>query len=646
LERNVAGRVVKERGFDGRTLEVWYDRAGRCREMVNAQERRTRIERDALGRVVKQIVPRPPVLGDPMPKGEDYEFAYDALGRLVRAKNDACEVTFTRDALGRVLEERATPLAPSAERNEIAVMFPAMTGAVEEKPVLGDLTPIAIESRYDAAGDRVGRRTSLGHEASYDFDGNGHLVGVTFGTGALWGSFDAQGLASGAPTRAPYRATLARDPLGNEIARRLPGGVTSEWEREAMGRPRAQRLAHNGANVGAIGYRWRSAEQLAALIDSQRGPTTFEHDTRGYLLSATRPDGSVQHRAPDAVGNVFRSADRADRVYAKGGRLEEAGGARYVHDADGQLVQKVLPDGRTWNYAWDFAGQLTKVTRPDGRTVSFTYDALGRRVRKSFGGAATRYVWDGDDLVHESPERAELVTWVFEPGTFAPLAKAEGEKRYGVVTDHLGTPRMMADEAGALAWKAEIDIHGAAQNDVALTGCPWRWPGQYEDEETGLYYNRYRYYDPAAGRYISQDPIRMDGAIHLYAYVRDPTWWVDRLGLTGAPGSAGCLMEQKVEAALNSEGIPILGRDKVITDALGAVKGDLDFEVANAIIEVTVSRNGKAGQMVKYFTPLFNPTNKPVILYAEKYGTQAARDIEALGGLVVKNLPDLISLVK
>ena len=58
-------------------------------------------------------------------------------------------------------------------------------------------------------------------------------------------------------------------------------------------------------------------------------------------------------------------------------------------------------------------------------------------------------------------------------------------------------------------------------------------------------------------------------------------------------------MEQKVESALESEGVPILGRDKVVRDAMGAIKGDLDFELTNAIIEVTVSSEGKAGQMAK-----------------------------------------------
>jgi RHS repeat-associated protein len=532
LERDVAGRVAKERGFDGRVLEVRYDRAGRCNEMVNAQEKRTKIERDARGRVVKQLVPRKPVLGDPLPEGEGYEYAYDALGGLVRAKNDACEVVFTRDALGRVLEERSLPLAPKAETNEIAALHAAMTGMVSETPALGDMTPIQIASRYDAAGDRVGRRTSLGHETSYDFDANGDLAGVTFGTGALW---DVDALTAGASTRAPWRATFARDALGNEAERRLPGGVTSRWEREAMGRPRAQRLVHRGAPMGAVGYRWRSAEQLAGLIDTQAGATWFEHDARGYLVSATRPDGSVQHRAPDAVGNVFRSAARDDRVYAKGGRLEEAGGVRYVHDADGQLVEKVLPDGRSWKYAWDLAGQLVEVTRPDGQRVSFAYDALGRRVRKTFAGRATRYVWDGNDLVHELADEAAAVTWVFEPGTFAPLAKEEGGKRYGVVVDHLGAPRMMADEAGALAWKAQLDVYGVAHNDVAATGCPWRWPGQYEDQETGLYYNWFRYYDPETGRYVAQDPIRLLGGPCLYGYAPDPLTLIDPFGLAFNP---------------------------------------------------------------------------------------------------------------
>jgi YD repeat-containing protein len=64
-----------------------------------------------------------------------------------------------------------------------------------------------------------------------------------------------------------------RDPFGNEAERRLPGGVVSRWERDTAGRPRVHRIAHAGLEVAAVGYRWRSTEQLAALIDTHAGAT-------------------------------------------------------------------------------------------------------------------------------------------------------------------------------------------------------------------------------------------------------------------------------------------------------------------------------------------------------------------------------------
>jgi RHS repeat-associated protein len=270
-------------------------------------------------------------------------------------------------------------------------------------------------------------------------------------------------------------------------------------------------------------------ESLVGVINEADERYAIEVDKAERVVKERGFDG----RALDAVGNLYQTRDRTDRVYSPGGRLTEANGTRYVHDEDGRLVEKVTADGKRWAYAWDLAGQLVEVTRPDGQRVSFAYDALGRRVRKTFAGKTTRFVWDGNDLVHELAEGAEAVTWVFEPGTFAPLAKMEGGKRYGVVVDHLGTPKMMADEAGALAWKAQLDVYGVARNDVMVTACPWRWPGQYEDEETGLYYNRFRYYDPEGGRYLSQDPIGLAGGLSTYAYTSDPLAISDPLGLSG-----------------------------------------------------------------------------------------------------------------
>jgi RHS repeat-associated protein len=84
-----------------------------------------------------------------------------------------------------------------------------------------------------------------------------------------------------------------------------------------------------------------------------------------------------------------------------------------------------------------------------------------------------------------------------------------------------------------------MDAYGNLRNvSGQRDACPFRWPGQYEDEETGLSYNRYRYYDPELGAYIGQDPVRLAGGHALYAYPRDPLTWVDPLGLTACGATA------------------------------------------------------------------------------------------------------------
>ncbi|HEX6243668.1 MAG TPA: RHS repeat-associated core domain-containing protein, partial [Polyangiales bacterium] len=242
-------------------------------------------------------------------------------------------------------------------------------------------------------------------------------------------------------------------------------------------------------------------------------------------------------RLPDAVGNLFRREDRRDRKYGPAGQLLEAHGTEgitdYRYDAEGNLTEKEEPGQRLWRYRWNGAGMLTHVVRPDGEEVSFAYDALGRRIAKSHGGTTTRWLWDGNVPLHEWVEPERPTTWLFEPESFAPLAKLSGVQRCAIVTDHLGTPVRMLEADGSEVWASEIDTYGALRElRGERAACPFRWPGQYEDAETGLYYNRFRYYDPDAGQYLAQDPIGLLGGAALYAYVQDPTNAYDPIGLS------------------------------------------------------------------------------------------------------------------
>ena len=107
----------------------------------------------------------------------------------------------------------------------------------------------------------------------------------------------------------------------------------------------------------------------------------------------------------------------------------------------------------------------------------------------------------GNTLPKEPVE--DITTWVFEAGTFVPTAKIQESKQYSIVSDYLGTPIQMYDEKGNKTWDCTLDIYGKVitVNKGMEFDCPFRFQGQYVDEESGLYYNRFRYYEPRIGSY-------------------------------------------------------------------------------------------------------------------------------------------------
>ena len=110
---------------------------------------------------------------------------------------------------------------------------------------------------------------------------------------------------------------------------------------------------------------------------------------------------------------------------------------------------------------------------------------------------------------------------------------SQQDKIYYYDCDHLGTPQTLVDELGNCVWSARYKAWGRIrQLDQNRIQQPLRFQGQYEDQETGFYYNRFRYYDPDIGRFITQDPIGLLGGINLYQYAANTTAWVDPLGLS------------------------------------------------------------------------------------------------------------------
>ena len=400
----------------------------------------------------------------------------------------------------------------------------------------------------DALG-RIIREIQNDHTIEHCYDSRSRLTHTLSDLGAdITHGYDDAGLpesvkaiVQGMPH--PWEASLQHDRLGRETLRTMTGGVACAMQYDGVGRPSRQSVTRGGHSLYNKSYRWDDDFRLSHAHDAISGRIArYFYDDFGSLAEAEYGDGARQWRNPDVMGNVYDSADRTDRTYARGGQLREDRRWRYHYDKQGNLVlktkRKISPsaehpqgnrksvfglfsgsntpkekgreDGAlTWQpgdyaYTWLPNGMLGSVTRPDGKVVAFKYDALGRRVEKTFNGRVHRYLWDGNVPLHEWTEESEVITWLFEQDTFVPTAKlvANGDC-FSIISDYLGTPLQAYDKKGNKVWEQELDIYGR-QRKRPSAFIPFKYQGQYEDAETGLYYNRFRYYDPNAGSYISR----------------------------------------------------------------------------------------------------------------------------------------------
>lgn len=488
FELDALGRVVSETAFDGTTRSYWHDPTGRVERVRHPDGGEDVLKYDAVGRLVERRY------GD----GTFRKFTYRSDGALLEAENETCTVSFARDGIGRILKETQGKCA--------------------------------VTSQYDRNGWRNLVETSLGARQVIERDPLGRVRTLRL---------------ERTTERRQYVIHLKRDEAGAEIGRELPGGITVEWQYDAAGRPASRRIKRHAPTEAcenrSTTFHWAGADQLRELVDSESGSAMYTHDGRSRLVREERP-GIRLHRTMDAAGHVYRSADGRDRRYDRGGRLVATDGVAYIYDPNGNLIEKRERGSGAWKYHWNGAGLLREVERPDGARVRFEYDAFARRTRKAtFRAAAdsnevceaeTCFTWNGNVVAHEMSSDGTNTTWHWQPEAFAPVAMEVGGKYWSIGSDHLGTPVEMYDEAGHLAWRMRLDIFGAGSADVSHQRNPWRWPGQYADDETGLHYNRFRYYDPGSGQYIAPDPVKLAGGIRLYGYVDDPLSWSDPLGLT------------------------------------------------------------------------------------------------------------------
>ncbi|USQ96570.1 RHS repeat-associated core domain-containing protein [Caulobacter sp. RL271] len=558
-----AGRLAAITDAVGQQWRFRYDPAGRLSAQVDWAGRETLYHRDILGRVQSKR----------MPDGAEQRFEWDAQDRIVRVIAGEDAISYRYDDQDRLVGASTWVLVDDAPRRiaDVSLAYDGKGRLVREEQ-----NGIAVTYRYDEAGRCVGRSSPSG-ETAMAFDEAGLLTRYESNGHTLRFAHDASGLetlrelaAIGAPTAFQL---CQRYDLGGRLAEQRAGGVTVF----AAGRKEPDTLARR--------YAWDHVGRLAGVDETgagagAEGVARYHYDPRDQAVAVERAGGRETYRY-DALMNLAEGLAGEHRYWRD--CVVEAGPNRFRYDARGRMTERVLTqDGfrpRRWRYRWDGFDRLVGLETPDGARWRYTYDAFGRRVGKTLLDEPNRrvdYVWQGQAIAEAWHRRGpgggaggvsgsgslHIERWHFEPDGVRPLAKelvpaggdgvpACGEaKLLPIVADQIGAPRALFDAEGECRWRAEAELwgrtrtarevlrerHGEPGDEPDKASCALRFPGQWEDAESGLHYNLNRYYDSETGQYLSPDPIGLSGGLRTHAYVRDPLKWMDPSGLASCDG--------------------------------------------------------------------------------------------------------------
>lgn len=557
------GRIVEQTGFDGRRQQVAYNAAGEQIEQIDYGQdgqMRTVLLYDNLGRPIERR------LGD----GTSTAFIYDERGLLKQlrhrpAAGDESQITYEYDAAGRRVAE-----------------LQAHHGRVWR-----------LQHQLDAIGNRGQTLLPDGGVLTWQRYGRGHIHGLLLDGGVL-ACFERDELhRTIQSTQGPVAQLFQYTDAGQLASQRLQD-LDERGEPRAEPRPWRTWEYDRSGQLTRLADAWRGDKRyhydpLARLIgiaqtggeaSSDATNETFQYDQAGNLLAQSANGAKLESAAligPNVIGDRlsrFVDANGETRtlfefVYdGHGNRIgqtvqtgREASTPQVASSLMGRLLsrqdmsgaQEVTIAPRSTRYWYDGAHQLSGVEHADGARTEYRYDAIGRRIAKihtpvNEAPRTTLFTWDGDWMLQEvragaSPRDDSVITYIPHPDHHGPLAKLEGGKRYHYLSDHLGTPQELVDDERKVVWAVDLKGYGQARTHIAEEiDNPIRFPGQYRDLESGLYYNRYRYYDPQVGRYINQDPIGIVGGLNKFAYAEsNPASEYDPLGLytVGKDGVTG-----------------------------------------------------------------------------------------------------------
>ncbi|EDA8645806.1 hypothetical protein A4L37_24595 [Salmonella enterica subsp. enterica serovar Senftenberg] len=486
----------------------------------------------------------------------------DALGRLLRTENEHGQRTFSYNRLDQITAVMLTPTEAGQQQHRMqadTVRF--------EYDRSGWLT-----AEHAGNGSIRYQRDALGNPTDITLPDGQHLTHLYYGSGHL-----LQTALDGLTVSEYERDSLHRQIMRTQGQLTTYSGYDDDgllsWQRSlASGSAPVlpgQRPARQGC-VTSRDYYWNNRDQITSVLRLNADGQAQEERYR-YTVN--------EQIAESRINGILSQHDYRNEC------VTQAGDSRYEYDACGRVIKRTEQKRgfrpQEWRYRWDDFDRLREVRTPDGEVWQYSYDAFGRRTAKRniiraawkqnhHTVSEVRYQWLGMALSASEKRYADgspalREQWHYRGGfeLLAKEARAANDDTsdfYPILIGPDGAPQEMYSANGRKVWRRQRSLWGlAAANDAspdARESCDAGFMGQWQDEESGLWYNLHRYYNARTGQYLSPDPLRLAGGLNTYGYVHNPLTWADPYGLAGCSAQFKSRNEA-FRAAKRDAGIPM-----------------------------------------------------------------------------------------
>lgn len=536
-----------------------YDAQDNLTQVQDPRGVTTQYQYDGLGNLTKQI----------SPDSGTTSFSHDAAGNVI-SKTDARGVvtTYTYDALNR-LTGRQYPASPAQNVQYHYDMTASGNKGIGRLTAVQDASGVLGYS-YDERGNLIGqlRSVTLSSGDHYDnlgyaYDGAKQLARIDYpqGFSILYprnaaGQISQVQLQVGSAQPSGFASSLSYLPFGPLKSLTWANGVSLSRSYD-----QDYRLTEQTVGGWNSTYGYDANSNITTLNSSLLGDLNYSYDALDRL-TAEQKASLQQTYSYDAVGNrtgktttpivsgeAQTSTQQTYQYASNSNRLTQLDAQAVTTDAVGNLTQ----DRANRELVYDAQNRLTSV-KVDGNTVAeFRYNALGQRTHKISAQGTTTFLYgpDGQLLGEQqfnsqgSKLTGQYYIWLDSMPlggvsiTFNSQGAIASSEPFYLHSDHLNTPRMATNQTQQNVWQWQSDAFGVGQASGTLA-MNLRFPGQYFDQESGLYYNYFRDYDPETGRYVESDPIGLEGGLNTFGYVEgNPVNAIDPYGLAAEGAAVG-----------------------------------------------------------------------------------------------------------